>query len=441
MAIFAIIGYVFLGPILARLAGVEVPTGDHGGHGAVEHASSAAWIADLAAALIGGAVGWALFALINRVLAILFGGFNRVFDITIEGYGKLVGGVLRISAVLLLVYCGFMGLTYLGFKAVPVGFIPDQDKGYLVVNAQLPDGATLERTDAVIKRLSEISRDASKIPGVAHTIDLSGYSILLSTNISNVGGMFVILEPFEERKGDPEKSAPVVAAKLRKAFAEVRGARVAVFGAPAIDGLGTTGGFKMQVQDQRGAGLRALQGAVQNLADEGNSDPRLVGLFSSFSADQPQLFVEIDREKLKSQQVSLEDVNRTLQTYLGSMYVNDFTKFNRNWQVNVQAEPKSRMRREDIGRLEVRNAAGKSVPLNTLIKIKNDSGPAVVNRYNSYPSAEITGNPAPGVSSGQAIAIMDKLSSESLPESMGSEWTEITLQQLIAAKDVLTKLA
>jgi multidrug efflux pump subunit AcrB len=214
-----------------------------------------------------------------------------------------------------------------------------------------------------------------------------------------------------------------------------------VFGAPAIDGLGTTGGFKMQVQDLRGAGLRALFGSVQNLADRGNSDPRLVGLFSSFSVDQPQLFVEIDREKLKSQQVSLDDVNLTLQAYLGSLYINDFTKFNRNWQVNVQAEPRSRLRREDIGRLEVRSATGKSVPLSTLIKIKNDSGPAVVNRYNSYPSAEINGNPAPGVSSSQATAIMDTLAKEALPESMGTEWTEITLQQIIAEKDVLTKLA
>ena len=197
----------------------------------------------------------------------------------------------------------------------------------------------------------------------------------------------------------------------------------------------------MQVQDLRGAGLRSLQGAVQNLADRGNADPRLVGLFSSFSVNQPQLFVKIDREKLKSQKVSLDDVNLTLQTYLGSMYVNDFTKFNRNWQVNVQAEPRSRMRREDIGRLEVRNADGNSVPLGTLIHIRDDSGPAIVNRYNSYPSAEINGNPAQGVSSGEAIGAMNSLAAESLPASMGTEWTEITLQQILAEQDVLTKLA
>jgi multidrug efflux pump len=443
VAIFAILGYVFLAPLVTGMIGAESTSTAHGVEAPAgrDAGSYGALIANALAVLAGGAVGWAAFAPLNRVLAVLFAGFNRVFDLAIAGYGWLVGAVLRISFVLLVVYCGLMGLTYLGFQVVPVGFIPDQDKGYLVVNVQLPDGASLDRCDAVVQRLSQIARDSSKIPGVAHTIDLSGYSILLSTNISNVGGMFVILEPFEHRKGDPERSAPAVAAKLRQAFSEIRGARVSVFGAPAIDGLGTTGGFKMQVQDLRGAGLRALQGAVQNLADRGNADPRLVGLFSSFSVDQPQLFVEIDREKLKSQQVSLDDVNLTLQAYLGSLYINDFTKFNRNWQVNVQAEPRSRLRREDIGRLEVRSATGKSVPLNTLIKIKNDSGPAVVNRYNSYPSAEINGNPAPGVSSSEATVLMDNLAREALPESMGSEWTEITLQQIIAEQDVLTKLA
>ena len=156
-----------------------------------------------------------------------------------------------------------------------------------------------------------------------------------------------------------------------------------MFGAPAIDGLGTTGGFKLQVQDRSGAGLRALQGSVQNLADQGNADPRLVGLFSSFTVNQPQLFVEIDRDKLKAQKVSLDDVNQTLQAYLGGLYVNDVTLFNRNWQVNVQADARFRMRVEDIGRLEVRNAEGERVPLATLVNITDDSGPAIVNHYNS----------------------------------------------------------
>ena len=206
---------------------------------------------------------------------------------------------------------------------------------------------------------------------------------------------------------------------MRKKFAESSTRASRVFGAPPVEGLGSTGGFKLQVQDRRSAGLRALQGAVQNLADEGNQDPRLAGLFSSFSVTQPQLYVEIDREKAKAQKITLDDINETLQAYLGSFYVNDFTFQNRNWQVNVQADPSYRMKIEDIGNLEVRNADGDRVPLRTLINVRNDSGPAIVNHYNLYPSAEINGSTAPGVSSGQAIAIMDQLADEQLPVDDG----------------------
>ena len=364
-------------------------------------------------------MGWFLAGLVNRALGAFFAAFNWVFDRTINAYGRAVAILLRLSLIALLVYGGLMGLTYLGFQAVPIGFIPDQDKGYLVVNAQLPDGASLERSDKVIKQMSAIARDAEKAPGVWHTIDLPGYSALLGTNISNVGGMFVILEPFEERKGDPQRSAAAVAAKLREQYRDIRGARIAVFGAPAIDGLGTTGGFKLQVQDLRGAGLRALQGAVRNLSDQGNADPRLVGLFSSFTVNQPQLFVEIDRDKLKSLKVSLDDVNLALQAYLGGLYINDVTLFNRNWQVNVQADAQYRLRVEDIGRLEVRNADGQRVPLRTLIHIKDVSGPAIVNHYNIYPSAEVNGGMAPGTSSGQAVDIMDQLQRKRCPRPWG----------------------
>ena len=230
--------------------------------------------------------------------------------------------------------------------------------------------------------------------------------------------MFVILEPFEERKGDPQKSAAAIAAKLREQYARHprrpdRRVRRSGDRRP---------GHHRRVQapgsGPRGAGLRALQGAVQNLADEGNADPRLVGLFSSFTVNQPQLFVEIDRDKLKAQKVSLDDVNQTLQAYLGGLYVNDVTLFNRNWQVNVQADARFRMRVEDIGRLEVRNAEGQRVPLRTLVNVSDDSGPAIVNHYNGYPSAELNGNMAPGTSSGQAVEIMDDLAKESLPSTM-----------------------
>ena len=252
--------------------------------------------------------------------------------------------------------------------------------------------------------------------------------------------MFVILEPFEERAGNAELGAPAIIARLREKFSEITAARVGVFGAPPVDGLGSTGGFKLQVQDRRSAGLRSLQGAVENLADEGNRDPQLAGLFSSFSVTQPQLYVDVDEEKAKAQQIKLQDIDATLQAYLGSFYVNDFFFQNRNWQVNVQAAPRYRMQIEDIGNLEVRNAAGKRVPLRTLINVRYDSGPAIVNHYNLYPSAEINGSTAPGVSSGQAIAIMDSLAATALPDTMGFEWTELTFQQILASKDLLTKL-
>jgi hydrophobe/amphiphile efflux-1 (HAE1) family protein len=366
-----------------------------------------------------------------------FKSFNWLFDRTINGYGFVVGMFLRLSVIMLLIYGGLIGLTYLGFSKVPGGFIPDMDKGYLVINAQLPDGASLDRTDQLV---AEMTKEALADEGVANVISVPGYSILLSTNISNVGGMFVILKPFEERKGKTGLGAPEVAARLRKKYDELEQARAVVFGAPAIDGLGTAGGFKLQVQDRRGAGLRALQESVQELAAAGNDNSQLVGLFSSFNVNQPQLYVNIDREKAKTMKVSLDDINQTLAAYLGSSYVNDITLSNRNWQVYVQADPAYRVRVENIGMLETRNADGERVPLSTLVKVVDTSGPAIVNHYNLFPSAEINGNTAPGVSSGQAITIMDQLSADVLPQTMGMEWTELTYQQILAAKDLLTKL-
>jgi multidrug efflux pump len=434
-----LVAYFFLLAPIGNLVGIEVGGHGHGAAEAASHTSATTLWALRAAVFAGGAiVGWFAGFLINQLLAIFFRAFNWCFDVTISVYGRLVAGLLRISAIALLVYGGLMGLTYLGFRVVPVGFIPEQDKGYLVLNAQLPDGAALDRTDKVIREMSEIAR---KIPGVAHTIDLPGYSALLSTNISNVGGMFVILDPFEERAGKAEVSAPAIIKQLRQKFAAITSARISVFGAPPVDGLGTTGGFKLQVKDLSSAGLRSLQGAVENLADKGNEKPQLAGLFSSFSVTQPQLFVKVDEEKAKAQQIKLQDIDATLQSYLGTYYVNDFFYEDRNWQVNLQAAPPYRMQIENIGNLEVRNGKGQRVPLRTLITVRYDSGPAIVNHYNTKPSAEINGSTAPGVSTGQAIDIMDGLVATSLPTTMGAEWTELTYQQILASKDVLTKLA
>src|SRR5262249_8904105 len=280
---------------VAPLFGLAVP-----GHGEASHDVDMAKLWALRGGLFvaGAVVGWLLAGLVNAVLGAFFRGFNWVFDRATSLYGLTVALFLRLSVIVLLVYGGLIGLTILGFRAVPTGFIPEQDKGYLVVNAQLPDGASLERSDEVIARMTEL---ALKTEGVGHTIGVPGYSILTSTNIPNVGGMFVILAPFEERAGHPELSANKVADRRRKQFGEIEEGRAVVFGAPPIDGLGSTGGFKMQVKVQSGAGLDVLQGAVANVAAKGNSQPGLVGLFSSFSANQPQLYVDGDRVHAKRQ--------------------------------------------------------------------------------------------------------------------------------------------
>jgi multidrug efflux pump len=427
-----LLAYVFLLPIAAAALGLHPADTGHG-HGG----PSAPWWLRLLMFAAGAVAGWFLSYPVNFALGKLFAGFNWAFDVAIRLYGVGVGWLLRTCLVVLLVYAGFMGLTALTLIRVPKGFIPEQDKGYLVVNAQLPDGASLERTDALIRRISE---DVRKTEGVAHTIDLPGYSTILSTNLSNAGGMFVILAPFEQRAGNAEVSAPAVLRRLREKFSQYPEAQLAVFGAPPVEGLGSTGGFKLQIEDRRGAGLRSLQGAVQNLSEVGRGDPRVASLFSTFSVSQPQLFVDIDREKAKSQGVSLDEIHTTLQAFLGSAYVNDFSFQNRNWQVNVQADPRYRMQAEDIGRLEVRNARGDRVPLRTLIDVRDTSGAPIVNRYKLYPSAELSGSTAPGVSSGQAISIMESLAASELPDTLGFEWTELTYQQILAGQDLLTKL-
>jgi multidrug efflux pump len=429
----ALAANLFLAGPAAHALGYEA-----GGHGHVSSNAPPRWFTP-AILVVGAVAGFFVSVVINKALAGFFVVFNKAFDVSIAAYGAVVRGLLRLSMVVLLIYGGLMGATVYAARAVPQGFIPEQDKGYLIVNVQLPDGASLARSDAVIRRLSRVVRET---PGVAHTIDLAGYSTVLSTNISNAGGMFVILSPFEERAGQADVSAPAILRRLRQEFQKFPEAQIAIFGAPPVEGLGSTGGFKMQIQDRRNAGLAALQGGVQNLVEQGMSTygDRLSGLFSTFSVTQPQVFLDIDREKVKSQGVSLDDVNLTLQTFLGSTYVNDFSFQNRSWQVNVQADPTYRMQASDIGRLEVRNSKGDRVPLSTLLTIKDMTGPAIVNRYQLYPSAELSGNTQPGVSSGESIAIMETLGKEQLPSTLGFEWTELTYQQILASKDVLTKL-
>ncbi|WP_339911758.1 multidrug efflux RND transporter permease subunit [Symmachiella dynata] len=367
----------------------------------------------------------------------LFKGFNWSMEKSKNGYGRSVYWIVRGAFVTLLLYGGLLGLTFYGFIKVPQGFIPQQDKGYLIVNAQLPDAASLERSNEVVERMVKIARDT---PGVKSVIGVTGYSMLVSTNLSNAGTAIVVLEDFDQRAGVPELSADAIAAKLRMEYAAIQEAQVAAFGAPPIDGLGSTGGFKLQVRDIGGLGLVELQNGVQRLAAAGNAQPGLVGLFSTFSVNQPQLYLDIDRTKAKTQGVALNDLFETLQVYLGSGYANDFTRDNRNWQVNVQADAAYRLTPEDIGRLRVRNDKGDMVPLATLVQIVDTTGPAIVNHYQSYPSAEINGNNAPGTSSGDAIMIVDQLAKQQLGAGLDFEWTDLTYQQIEAGKDVMTKL-
>lgn len=431
--LFGLAAYFLATPYLAPMFGLHVA--EHGGEGAAHPESGLGlWGVRALAFFVGAVVGWLLSRMVNRLLDALFRGFNWCFDRAIAGYGVAVRMLLRVAVVVLAIYGGLMFMTYKGFTTVPVGFIPEQDKGYLIVNAQLPDGASLERTEAVISELTHI---ASETPGVAHTIAVPGYSILNSTNIANLGGIFVILEPFEERKHEPALSAPLIATNLRNRCSEIQEAAIAIFGAPPVDGLGNTGGFKIQLQDRADTGLTGLQEAVDNVATAGNATPGLMGLFSSFRADQPQIFVDLDRTQAKAQGIALTDIFDTLQVYLGSAYANDFTRFGRNWQVNIQAEPQFRLQPKDIGRLKVRNAGGQMVPLGALLSVEESSGPAIVNHYNMYPSAEINGGTAPGYSSGQGMAMMEALAASELPQTMGYEWTELALQQKLAGNTAI----
>lgn len=375
-----------------------------------------------------------LTRVMNLVLGWFFKAFNATFDWVTHGYGSTVRLIVRGSAAALLVFVGLLGATYYGLVTVPTGFIPTQDKGYLLVTAQLPDAASLERTQEVMARIEKINRET---PGIAHTIAISGQSFLLGINGSNFGSMFVILDDFEHRH-DPELGADRIAAGLRARLRhEIQEALVGVFGAPPVDGLGTAGGFKLMVEDRGDNGLAMLQGQSDNLAARANQQRDLVGVFSSFRANTPQLHVDVDRVKCKTIGVALSEVFNTLQANLGSVYVNDFNQFGRTWQVNIQADQGFRGSPEDVSRLQVRNANGKMIPLGTVARVADSSGPLMITRYNMYASAPINGGTAPGVSSGQAIALMEDLARRELPESFKVEWTELTLLEQLAGNAAL----
>ncbi|MFN0137125.1 MAG: efflux RND transporter permease subunit [Phycisphaerae bacterium] len=371
-----------------------------------------------------------LTLLLNFTLGWLFKAFNGGFNIATGGYTWIVGRSLRLSLIVLVLYGGLLYATQWSFTKVPGGFIPNQDKGYLISGVQLPDSASLERTKEVMHKLDKIGRETE---GVAHTVGVAGQSFILNAFGSNFGSMFFPLKPFDERKKRPDLHADVIAQKLRQRIAaEIPEAMVLLFGAPPVSGIGNAGGFKLMVQDRSDQGLEALQGQADNIATKANSLPGLVGVFNSFRASTPQLYADIDRTKAKKQGIPLSDVFSTMQIFLGGFYVNDFNRFGRTWQLNVQAAPEFRRSPEDVQFLKVRNEAGEMVPLPAIAEVKDASGPVMITRYNMYPAAAINGATLPGVSSGDVIRNMNTLAKAELPRGMGSEWTELTLQQILA---------
>ncbi len=362
-----------------------------------------------------------------------FSGFNRLFNRAGNAYADVVRRILRASALALVVYAGLVGLGLLTFAKVPTGFIPAQDMGYLIVVIQLPDASSFERTDAVVRRVDEIARD---IPGVAHTFAISGYSSVLQANQPNVGAAFLVLDEFSKRT-DPALRGDRLLATIRQKFSVIQEGRVLVLPPPPLRGLGNSGGFKIQVQDLNNAGLPALEGATRLLLDAAQKDPQLVSLISGFRANVPQYRVEIDRAKAKSMGVSMADIGETLQTFLGSVYVNDFNLFGRTWQVYAQAEPSFRLGPENLNQLHTRNARGDMVPLGAVARVVKTGGVDRLQRYNLFYSADISGGTVPGVSSGDMIRKIERLAEENLPEGFSIEWTDLTLQQILAGNTIV----
>ncbi|MEK7953410.1 efflux RND transporter permease subunit [Luteolibacter soli] len=358
----------------------------------------------------------------------LFRPFNRFFEWSSNKYSAGVQRLVRRGGIALIVYAGLLFLTWSTFKRIPAGFVPAQDKQYLVAFAQLPEGASLERTDEIIRKMGDIML---KHPGVQDSIAFPGLSINGFTNSPNSGIAFVSLKSFEERKG-PGMSGKEIAAQLQAEFGQIQGAFVAVFPPPPVNGLGTTGGFKLYIEDRNGAGYDELYTAAQALLAKANQTPGLAGMFSGFTVNTPQLLADVNRAKAKQQGIPLGNIFEAMQVNLGSLYVNDFNRFGRTYQVVAQADSEFRTRAEDVARLRTRNDKGQMVPLGSVLEVKETYGPDRAMRYNGYPAADLQGGPALGFSSGQAEALMEKVAAETLPKGMTLDWTDLTYQKILA---------
>ena len=376
---------------------------------------------------------------LTRIIDLLLGGFFRLFDRGLEklnaGYVVLLRQAVRLSVLVLAVYVGLLFLTYLGFHTVPVGFIPQQDQGYIIVALVLPDASAIDRTDAVLKRMSDI---AIKAPGIEATFGITGLNLLTGTNQTNTATMFLPLKQFDERNGKPEESAKALNDYLTEQYSHIQEGFCLVLLPPPVQGIGQAGGFKMQVEDRSGrATPQQLEAATGALVADASQDPQITSLFSSFRASVPQLYANVDRIKAKKENVAVTDIFQTLQVNLGSFYINDFNYLGRTFKVIAHADAPFRAMASDVAQLKTRNGAGAMVPLGTVMDLRDISDADRINRYDLYPSAEINGAGAPGVSSGQAIEIMAQLAKKDLPAGMTYEWTELAYQEETAGNTAL----
>ncbi|MGC3981092.1 MAG: multidrug efflux RND transporter permease subunit [Steroidobacteraceae bacterium] len=369
----------------------------------------------------------------DKLFGRFFARFNRGFDRLGHTYQRGVTITMKRTGAALIIYGGLVLLTVFGFITLPTGFIPAQDKQYLVAVTQLPPASSIQRTDEVIHKIAEIGLQQ---PGVEGAVQFTGLSANNFVNASNVGIVFFTLKPFEERQSK-ELSATAIAGGLNAKLSSIQDAFVGVFPPPPILGLGTLGGFKLNVEDRADMGADALYAAVQEVTRKAAQDPALAGVYSNYQINVPQLNVNVDRVKVKQQGVQLTDVFQTLQAYLGSLYVNDFNRFGRTYRVVAQADAQFRSQKEDILPLKTRNAQGEMVPLGSMLKIEDTFGPDFVERFNGYRSADISGGPAPGRSSGEAQAAITKILNETLPNGMSFEWTELAYQQITSGSTAL----
>jgi multidrug efflux pump len=373
-----------------------------------------------------------LARMMEALLGGFFGAFNRLFRRGSEGYGNGVSGILSRKSAALLVYGGLLLATVLLFRLVPPGFVPIQDKQYLVSFAQLPQGATLDRTEKVIRQMSDI---ALKDPAVEGAVAFPGLSINGFINSPSAGIVFETLKPFDQRGS--KDSGMAVAQRLQAKFSGINDAIIAIFPPPPVQGLGTIGGFKLEVEDRTDQGDGALNKAMQQVQMKASRDPALAGVFSNFSIGVPQLFAHLDRTQAQQLGVDVQDVFDTMQTYLGSVYVNDFNRFGRTYEVIAQADTPFRSSAQDIAQLKVRNSNAQMVPLGAMVHVSETTGPDTAMRYNGFRAADLNGGPAPGFSTGQAQAAITKILDETLPKGMRYEWTDLTYQQILAGNTAL----